>query len=153
MQSHFCCQARSPNVCLFEAFSPKCLSVCSVGVFLSFGGSFSSTGKQSVCITTPQHSVSVCMDALRQRRYNTRTHITHITYLSSDTQRLIRNTWFSIYNQYQHFLFKYKPNEEVLLGCFDAHAYACIETRMSLVQCWKRASAALSLKAVYRRWY
>lgn len=31
--------------------------------------------------------------------------------------------------------------------CFDACARACIETRLSLVQCWKRASAALSLKA------
>lgn len=31
----------------------------------------------------------------------------------------------------------------------DAHAYTCIETRVCLVQCWKPATAALSLKAVY----
>lgn len=33
--------------------------------------------------------------------------------------------------------------------CSDAHAYTRIETRVCLVQRWKQASAALSLKAVY----
>lgn len=38
---------------------------------------------------------------------------------------------------------------EHLDALMDAHAYTCIETRVCLVQCWKLARAALSLKAVY----
>lgn len=40
-------------------------------------------------------------------------------------------------------------DQEHLAAQMDAHAYACIETRVCLVQCWKPARAALSLKAVY----
>lgn len=40
-------------------------------------------------------------------------------------------------------------DHEHLHAQLDAHAFTCIETRVCLVQCWKPARAALSLKAVY----
>lgn len=41
------------------------------------------------------------------------------------------------------------PRHEHLDAQMDPHAHTCIEARVCLVQCWKPASAALSLKAVY----